>query len=188
MSPWLSPNQVLARIWRPGTTAQRVVTYRLLTTGSLEEKVHLPHVLWLRSLWLPVSPIRRQLLKDDYPRVRYLVITLPGLPAAAPQGRLLVRRGGRRVGRAPILYLGRASPGLLTSTCLLLTAYCRVEVVGAHRCYTSDELAQACSLVPTSPQYVPLGAGLRTLTSAYLLLTVHSLLWSATYLLYDSGL
>ena len=43
--PWLSPHQVLARIWRPGTTAQRVVTYRLLTTGSLEEKVHLAHTL-----------------------------------------------------------------------------------------------------------------------------------------------
>jgi hypothetical protein len=41
--------QVLARIWRPGTTAQRVVTYRLLTTGSLEEKVY-----------------QRQLLKGDY--------------------------------------------------------------------------------------------------------------------------
>ena len=36
---------MLARIWRPGTTAQRVVTYRLLTTGSLEEKVHLAHTL-----------------------------------------------------------------------------------------------------------------------------------------------
>ena len=41
----ITPHQVLARIWRPGTTAQRVVTYRLLTTGSLEEKVYLVHLL-----------------------------------------------------------------------------------------------------------------------------------------------
>ena len=45
MSRGYTPHQVLARIWRPGTTAQRVVTYRLLTTGSLEEKVYLARLL-----------------------------------------------------------------------------------------------------------------------------------------------
>ena len=70
-----------------------------------------PYLVWAaREEILPAASIECDRL------VRYVswLSPLPGLPAAAAQGRLLLRCGGRCGGRAPILHLGRASSGLLT--------------------------------------------------------------------------
>ena len=69
-----------------------------------------PYLVWAaREEILPAASIECDRL------VRYVswLSPLPGLPAAAAQGRLLLRCGGRCGGRAPILHLGRASSGLL---------------------------------------------------------------------------